>query len=100
MSSATFAAPVSDQDLPARRNFDLAALAALFVLTLRQHMRGRRLVILSLLFLLPSALVVLLRLTALQRTLDDARQLQELQNLQTIFIFNFIPHALIRLDIE
>jgi ABC-2 type transport system permease protein len=44
------------------RGFDPAALAALFVLTLRQQLHGRRLIVLSLLFVLPSALAVLLRL--------------------------------------
>jgi ABC-2 type transport system permease protein len=42
-------------------------------------------------------LVVVLRLAAHRRPLDDARELQELQELQGMFIFNFIPHALVPL---
>ena len=48
----------------ARDGSVLSALAALFVLTLRQHLRGRRLIVLSVLFLLPSVLVVIVKLTA------------------------------------
>jgi ABC-2 type transport system permease protein len=64
---------------------DLSALAALFVLTLRQHLRGRRLLILALLFLLPSVLATLLQF---------ARHRPEPQHLEFAFVFNLIPHAL------
>jgi ABC-2 type transport system permease protein len=60
-------------------------LAALFVLTLRQHVRGRRLLVLSLLFLLPSALAVIVRLTPFPPAPAE---------LEFGLIFNLIPHAL------
>jgi ABC-2 type transport system permease protein len=63
----------------------LPALAALFVLTLRQLVRGRRLVVLSLLFLLPSVLVLVVRL---------APYPPPPATLEFAFIFNLIPHAL------
>src|SRR4051812_5440393 len=62
-----------------------APLIALFVLTLRQHIRGRRLLVLSLLFLLPSVLAVLVRL---------APHAPPPRDLEFAFIFNIIPHAL------
>ena len=43
-------------DVSIRRGFIASALAALFALTLRQNVRGRRLLVLSLLFLLPVVL--------------------------------------------
>jgi ABC-2 type transport system permease protein len=42
----------------------LSALAALFVLTLRQHLRGRRLIVLCFLFILPSVLAVIIKLSS------------------------------------
>jgi ABC-2 type transport system permease protein len=71
-----------------RRGFDLTALAALAGLTLRQNLRGRRLLILSLLFLLPSVLAVILRLA-------DSPPPPEM--LEFAFIFVLIPHAMITL---
>jgi ABC-2 type transport system permease protein len=65
---------------------DLRALAALFVLTLRQHIRGRRLLVLSLLFLLPGVLAAVVNLAA--------RIKPPTEELQFAFIFNLIPHAL------
>jgi ABC-2 type transport system permease protein len=62
------------------------ALATLFVLTLRQHIRGRRLLVLSLLFALPSALAAVVSL--LSHFPPPAAEVQ------FVFIFNFIPHAL------
>jgi ABC-2 type transport system permease protein len=64
----------------------LGALSALFVLTLRQHIRGRRLLVLSLLFALPSVLAALVNLTS--------RFPPTIANLQFAFVFNLIPHAL------
>jgi ABC-2 type transport system permease protein len=68
-----------------RGGFDLTALGALFVLTLRQHLRGRRLVVLSLLFLLPSVLAAVVRLTPHPPSPEE---------LEFAFVFNLIPHAL------
>jgi ABC-2 type transport system permease protein len=65
---------------------DLRALAALFVLTLRQHVRGRRLLVLSLLFALPGALAALINLAS--PVAPPAR------SLEFAFLLNLIPHAL------
>jgi ABC-type transport system involved in multi-copper enzyme maturation permease subunit len=75
-------------ELPVTSRYDPAALAALFTLTLRQHLRGRRLLILSLLFLLPSILAAVVRL---------APHAPEPEDLEFAFVFNFIPHALVPL---
>jgi ABC-2 type transport system permease protein len=64
----------------------LGALTTLFVLTLRQHIRGRRLLVLSLLFALPSVLTVVINLAS--------RFPPTIANLQFAFVFNLIPHAL------
>src|SRR5216683_5772972 len=66
----------------------LTALAALFVLTLRQHLRGRRLIVLSVLFLLPSVLAVIVKITAGSPPPGE---------LEFAFVFNLIPHALVTL---
>jgi ABC-2 type transport system permease protein len=89
MKPATAHSPFSTEDLPARGGgFDPMALAALFVLTLRQHVHGRRLLILSLLFLIPSALVLVERLSPHHPPLEK---------LEFACIFYFIPHALLPL---
>jgi ABC-2 type transport system permease protein len=62
-----------------------SSLATLFWLTLRQQARGRRLLILSLLFLLPAGLAVLLH------AVDSGATAGELE---TALIFALIPHAL------
>lgn len=67
------------------RRPDLRALAALFVLTLRQHVRGRRLLVLSLLFALPSVLAAVVGLTS--RHGPGAV-------FEFAFVFNLIPHTL------
>ncbi|HEY7426837.1 MAG TPA: ABC transporter permease subunit [Gemmataceae bacterium] len=72
-------------DLKIRRGFDPVALTALAVLTLRQNLRGRRLLVLSLLFLLPVVLAGVLKLVPFPPTP---------QELEFAFIFNLIPHAL------
>jgi len=68
-----------------KSQLQLAALWPLFVLTLRQHLRGRRLLVLSLLFLLPSVLAALVRLAPYPPPPDQ---------LEFAFIFNLIPHTL------
>jgi ABC-2 type transport system permease protein len=70
---------------PLGKSFDPTALGALFVLTLRQHLRGRRLLVLSLLFLLPSVLVAIVYLTM---------HAPPPEQLEFVFVFNLIPHAL------
>jgi ABC-2 type transport system permease protein len=64
----------------------LGALVTLFVLTLRQHIRGRRLLVLSLLFALPSVLAALVNLLS--------RYPPHVEDLTFAFVFNLIPHAL------
>jgi ABC-2 type transport system permease protein len=49
---------------PSTGGFSLVALWALFVLTLRQHMHGRRWIVMAVLFLLPAGLAILIRATA------------------------------------
>jgi ABC-2 type transport system permease protein len=68
------------------RRPSLGALAALFVLTLRQHARGRRLLVLSLLFAMPAVLAAVATLLS--------RVPPSVANLQFAFVFNLIPHAL------
>jgi ABC-2 type transport system permease protein len=64
----------------------LRALAALFALTLRQYIRGRRLLVLSLLFCLPGVLAAVVALVS--------RRTPPADNIQFAFIYNLIPHAL------
>jgi ABC-2 type transport system permease protein len=66
----------------------LSALWALYVLTLRQHVHGKRWIVMTLLFLLPAALVLIVR-----RTAHDVPSL----SLEFIFVFMFIPQALLPL---
>ena len=66
------------------------ALAALLVLALRQQIRGWRLVVLGLLFLLPGALAVLVCLTSPV----PSRGSTPAEVLDFTFLFNLIPHAL------
>ncbi len=70
------------------RGFDRTALGALFVLTLRQHLRGRRLLVLSLLFVLPTILAIVVRLSYENPPLDP---------IAFALVFNLIPHALVPL---
>lgn len=64
---------------------ELTALAALFRLTLRQHLRARRLIVVSMLFLLPSVLAVVL--TSLPHR-------PSFEEIEFALIYNLIPHAL------
>ncbi len=66
------------------------ALAALFVLALRQQVHGWRLVVLGLLFLLPGVLAVLVYLTS--AVAADGTTPAEV--LEFKFIFILVPHAL------
>jgi len=70
------------------RGLDLSALAELFVLTLRQHARGRRLLILAALFTLPAGLAVVARLA--NPSLTPA-------HLELPLVFTLLPHALVPL---
>jgi ABC-2 type transport system permease protein len=85
MKPATAEAPVRPALVPLRRGLDLTALGALFVLTLRENLRGRRLLLLSLLFLLPSVLAVVVRLAPFAPPPEK---------LEFALIYNLIPHVL------
>ncbi|HZU36504.1 MAG TPA: ABC transporter permease subunit [Gemmataceae bacterium] len=85
MKPALVKAPDVVRKRAVRGGFDLTALAALAVLTLREHLRGRRLLILSLLFLLPSVLAVVARLT---------KHPPPPEHLEFVLLFNLLPHAL------
>jgi ABC-2 type transport system permease protein len=70
-----------------KRSFraELSAAAALFVLTVRQHTHGRRLLVLGLLYALPCVLAVVLRSLARPAPADA---------LEFALILNLIPHGL------
>lgn len=70
---------------PGGRGFDLTALSALFVLTLRQHLRGTRFMVLSLLFLLPAGIAVLAKLVP-----NSPPPIK----LEFLLVYHLIPHAL------
>jgi ABC-2 type transport system permease protein len=72
---------------PAAR-LSLVPLWALFVLTLRQHLHGRRWIVLAILFLLPAGLAILIRATA-----SDAPPMV----IEFLLAFMFIPQALLPL---
>lgn len=86
MKPATFAA--SEAVVPASLA-ELRALAALFGLTLRQHLRGRRLLVLSALYALPAALVVVVGLASSSSPPSES--------LEFAFALNLIPHTLVPL---
>jgi ABC-2 type transport system permease protein len=87
MASAT----VADREVVHLSSFpDFRALAALLVLALRQQIRGWRLIILSLLFMLPGALAVLVCLTVNL----PSRGITPAEMLEFQFLLKLIPHAL------
>ncbi|MFO0846120.1 MAG: ABC transporter permease [Gemmataceae bacterium] len=67
---------------------DLASLEALYVLTLRQHLHGKRWLVLGALFLLPAVLAGVVRATA-----PDATPAM----LEFLLVFMFVPQALLPL---
>ncbi len=67
------------------RSFMASALVSLFVLTLRQNLRGRRLLALSLLFLLPAVLAGVFKFVPYPPAPEAV---------EFALIFNLIPHAL------
>src|SRR5258708_952866 len=72
----------------ARSGLDFTSLWTLYVLSIRQHLRGKRWIVATLLFLLPSVLVVIIRATS-----KDVSPLF----LEFLFAFMFIPQALLPL---
>jgi ABC-2 type transport system permease protein len=81
-------APALTADLNAGRGVEPAALAALVGLTLRQHLRGRRLLVLALLFALPAVLAGVVQFS---------RYPPPPGIIEFVLVFNFIPHALVTL---
>ncbi len=77
-------APPSD----GRHGFSLGSLWTLYTLTLRQHRHGKRWIVMAILMLLPAALAILVRATA-----RDAPSTV----LEFLFVFMFIPQALLPL---
>jgi ABC-2 type transport system permease protein len=72
----------------AAARFSLVPAWALFVLTLRQHLHGRRWIVMGVLFLLPAGLAILIRSTA-----PDAPPMV----IEFLLAFMFIPQALLPL---
>jgi ABC-2 type transport system permease protein len=70
------------------RGVNLSALGALFWLTLRQHARARKLAVLTCLFLLPSAIAVVVRLAEPRVRLPEA---------EYAMVFYLLPQALVPL---
>jgi ABC-2 type transport system permease protein len=67
---------------------NLAGLWTLYVLTLRQHMHGKRWMIMALLFLLPAVLALVVRMTA-----REALPIQ----IEFVFVFMLLPQAILPL---
>jgi ABC-2 type transport system permease protein len=77
--------------LPGRQNrggLSLAALWSLYLLTLRQHLHGKRWIVMTVLFLLPAGLAVFVRATA-----PDVPGI----GMEFMFVFMFIPQGLLPL---
>ena len=74
--------------IPRGRSLDLTALATLYTLTLRQYLHGKRWMVVGILFLLPAALGLLMRLTARHALAIE---------LEFDLVFLFIPQALLPL---
>ena len=73
----------------------LRPMIALFVLTLRQHLRGRRLLVVSLLFALPSVLAAVVCLLTARFSPPGAPRLgPTADGLEFTLLLNFIPHVL------
>ena len=87
MKSATMETWELSNKEPTGLGRTLSALAVLFVLTLRQHVRGRRLIVLCVLFALPSILAVIIKLTANLRP-------NELGEVEFVLVLNLMPSAL------
>src|SRR5438270_10468653 len=86
MNDAPLVAEVPAVPLPHR--LELGALATLFWLTLRQHVRGRRLLVLGFLYLLPLGLVLLVR------SVESHYQAAEAE---LVILLVLIPHTLVPL---
>src|SRR5271166_5686757 len=74
---------------PLPKRFNMAGLATLYLLTLRQHLHGKRWIVMVILFLLPAGLADLVRLTAPREVPGVA--------LEFMFVVMLIPHAVLPL---
>lgn len=81
MSTAT---QPTDIEFRRSRGGELSAIAALFRLTIRQHLHGRRIIVLALLYMLPCALAILLRWLPRPPRPDE---------LEFALVLNLLPHA-------
>src|SRR5947199_6129272 len=88
LESAEQAARAASPGRRASGHYRLAALWALYVLTLRQHLHGKRWIVTAVLFLLPAGLAVFVRATA-----PNVPGMW----LEFSFGFMFIPQALLPL---
>jgi ABC-2 type transport system permease protein len=89
MTTEALEMPTTSRDATVLRSgFDVRALWTLYTLTLRQHIRGKRWIVMMLLFLIPAALAIVVRATA-----PDAPPLF----IEFVFAFTFIPQALLPL---
>src|SRR5262245_55899005 len=77
----------SQVDLPAKSSL-VASLVTLYALTLRQHVHGKRWMIMAALFLLPIGLAILIRSTATHVPSTG---------LEFIIVFMFVPQAILPL---
>jgi ABC-2 type transport system permease protein len=80
-------APAVPRALP-QRGINLTGLATLFCLTLRQHLRARKLLILAFVFTLPSVLALIIR---------HFEQEAPREGLEFGLVFNLIPHVMVTL---
>jgi ABC-2 type transport system permease protein len=89
MKEATIAAPTRITSLASRASgFSLIALWTLYALTFRQHMHGRRWIVMGILFLLPPGLSILIRATS-----SEVPPV----GIEFLLAFMFIPQALLPL---
>jgi ABC-2 type transport system permease protein len=91
--TATLTPPANDSAVKALRplpaqGFNVIGLATLFWLTLRQHMRARKLLVLAVVFALPSVLSVIIR---------HFEPETRLEGLEFGLVFNLIPHIMVTL---
>ncbi len=85
----SLAQPTAEPAVPTlRRGWEVSALGALFWLTLRQYSRGRRLLIVCLLFTLPSLVAIIVR---------SARPSEAVNSFEMALILTLIPHTLLPL---
>jgi ABC-2 type transport system permease protein len=87
-SSLAEASPAEAPRVPLPHRLEWSALATLFLFTLRQHLRGRRLLVLAFLYLLPLGLVILVR---------SVEAHTSAAGLEMNVLFMLIPHTLVPL---